>query len=282
MKIVVTGGTGRIGRFVVEDLLDAHHVVVVFDQAGSCVDAAEFVKGDIRDMSACTRVAKGADAIIHLAAIPGLDPGHPTRVLDVNVPGTYCVHEAAVAAGVPRVVTASSICAYGWTYMSREFFPDYFPVDVAHALRPQDHYGLSKLVCEEIAVSFTRRCGLETVIVRPTGVRLPDEAPRLRSHADISRRSRDFWSYVDVRDCARLFRLCAEVEGLEHETFLAVADDNIAGVDSMELLARHFPDVPVRQDIPVDSSLFDWTNARDVLGFEPQFSLRARGGHRDD
>lgn len=280
MKIVVTGGAGRIGRYVVEDLLDAHHAVVVFDQAPLHGGRAEFVKGDVRDLSACTRVVRGADAIIHLAAIPGPMPGHETRVIETNVLGTHNVHEAAVAAGVPRVVTASSICAYGWPNMSRKFVPDYFPVDVAHPLRPQDHYGLSKLMCEEIAVSFTRRCGLETVVVRPTGVHLPDEIPQMREHADISKPNRDFWSYVDARDCARLFRLCAEVPGLQHETFLAVADDNIAGADSMDLLARHFPRVPVRKEIPGDSSLFDWTNARDVLGFQPSFSLRARRNGR--
>jgi nucleoside-diphosphate-sugar epimerase len=273
MKVVVTGSSGRIGQYVVREVAQAHSVIG-FDRNVRDVTGIPQVAGDICDLDQCKRTFDGAEVILHLAAIPGPE-GDGMDVMRINVIGTYAVHQAAVACGVRRVVSASTISIYGFAFRHRDFAPDYFPIDVAHPVKPQDHYAISKQATEEIAASFWRGHGLETIILRPSGAVLVEATMRRRRFEDVHPDERwGMWSYTDLRDLARMFRAAAEAQGIRHEIFNAVAEDNSVGLPSMELITRFWPGVPVRREIPGDDALYDWSDMRAKLGFEPKYTLR--------
>ncbi len=124
MRIVVTGGAGFIGSHVADALLQRGHEVVILDsfdplvhvERPSYLDArAEVIAGDVRDAAVVSRALRGADALSHQAAIVGLGQGleDAPRYAMVNDAGTAVVLRSARAAGVRRMVLASSMVVYG-------------------------------------------------------------------------------------------------------------------------------------------------------------------------
>jgi nucleoside-diphosphate-sugar epimerase len=166
MRILVTGGLGKLGSWVVKELIDRSdgrqaHEVTVLDQAPVAPNRALpgvcYLTGDIEDLGQVMGAAAGMDAIAHLAAVR--NPRFTTSdvTFRINAMGTFNVHEAAFRLGVRRVVSAGSQDILGWGYRDVDFEPDYLPVDEDHPVRPQDPYGLSKETGEAIARSYARK-----------------------------------------------------------------------------------------------------------------------------
>lgn len=276
MKIVVTGGSGLVGRYVVNELLGKHEVII-FDRRDPGRTDVSFIQGDVLNIEDTRRALEGADAVIHLAAIPNPlnDPGEV--IMHVNTIGTYVVHQAASEAGVRRVVQASSDSSYGFVFREREFSPDYLPLDEAHPQKPQDPYGLSKLIGEEIGRGFTRRCGIETLFMRICFVWFPEMASSYKplTQGPSERKwMNGLWLYNDARDVARAFRLAVEAEGITCEAFLISAEDNGTIFDTMELVQQYYPGTPIRGTITGRRSLADGIKAKQMLGFEPQYTWK--------
>ena len=140
----------------------------------------KYLLGDIQDLGQVMEAMIGVDAVIHLAAIHNPNIATAPLVYQTNVVGTFNVHHAAHRLGVKRVVSASSNAIVGWSYSER-FEPDYLPIDEDHPLRPEDVYGLSKQIGETIAHSYARK-GVETIILRPSGVVTPEELSRIEKN----------------------------------------------------------------------------------------------------
>jgi len=288
VRVVVTGGAGSLGRFVVDELIHPTgggpgHQVTVFGRTGSDFpsgvgpDGVRHVRGDVRDLGQVYGALHGADAVIHLAAIrrPGITPDEV--VFGTNVMGTFNVHEAAWRLGIRRVISTSSEAALGWEYAVHPAVPDYLPIDEDHPARPQDPYGLSKVAGEAIARSYAAR-GLEAIVLRPPWVVLPDAMANLRASGGRATSRSLLASYVDVRDLAEAYRLALEapagrVAGCP--VLFVVADDSALA----EPLATY-----VRRMLPAIGSLADAltggrpavSNARanEILGWRPRRSWR--------
>src|SRR6476660_728727 len=145
MHILVTGGSGTIGAYVLRELIAGGHTVVCYSRTTPpLVEGAAFIAGDILDLEGLARACRGCEAIVHLAAVPGPRRATPERLITVNVVGTVHVLEAALRTGNSKVVFASSGAAAGFTFQTRPIVPRYFPVDEQHPDAPQDDYGLSK------------------------------------------------------------------------------------------------------------------------------------------
>ena len=116
MNVVVTGGSGRIGSYVVAELAQAGHQLTVLDQVAPSqpITDVQYRRGDHEDLGQVMEVCAGADAIIHLSAIPGPRTFPNVTVFRANVMGTFNVHEAAVLLNVPFVISTSSQSAYGF------------------------------------------------------------------------------------------------------------------------------------------------------------------------
>ena len=157
MRVAVTGASGRLGRATVLALRDRGLSVVGIDNRPIEGGASPHIQADLSDLGQTYGALAGADAVIHLAAIPGPEGLPPEVVYATNVIITFNVFEAAATLGIRRVVNASSVSALGFPWQHRWSEPLYLPIDEAHPLLPQDCYGLSKANGEEIAAAYCRR-----------------------------------------------------------------------------------------------------------------------------
>ncbi|HLH24566.1 MAG TPA: NAD(P)-dependent oxidoreductase [Chloroflexota bacterium] len=240
MKIVVTGGSGRLGQHTVDELLAHGHSVLSLDRVPPAAPRCPAWVADLTRGGDAYQALQGADGVVHLAAwqAPGLTPD--TETFANNVSATYNVLKAASDLGVRHVVLASSIAAYGFIYARHLAPPDYLPLDEAHPCTPQDPYGLSKVVGEAIADSFARLGPTSIASLRFPGVvfdltyrSIPD---RWR---DPGARRGGFWTYVDARDAARACRLAVEADLAGHEVFNVAAPTSIMREPTTELLRRY-------------------------------------------
>jgi nucleoside-diphosphate-sugar epimerase len=286
LKVVVTGGLGKLGRWVVAELLDTRggrpaHAVTVFDRVpGPEGQPARYLAGDVQDLGQVVGALAGADAVIHLAAIPrpGLTPDDVT--FRTNVLGAYNVHEAAYRLGIKRVVSASSQAILGWDYRERDFAPEYLPLDEDHPVQPQDAYGLSKEVTEAIARSYARK-GLETVVLRPNRIMTPEEIAAMAVTGGRSPTRFLMYSYVDVRDCAAAFRLAVERPIAGGTVLFVVADDSCVARPLSEVLPELMPAIGDKaRALTGTRAAISNRRAKELLGWQPTGTWRnlARGG----
>ena len=196
MRVLVTGGTGSVGRATVPRLVTSgHELLVVGRRPEMEVEGARYAACDVTDYEAVCDAVRGCDAIVHLAAIPtpGSAPGQ--EVFRANAQGTYHVYEAAARAGIRRVVQASSINALGCAYGTVPLAPQYLPIDEAHPTCTTDPYSFSKNVVEEIAHYYWRREGISGVSLRLPWVRHapsdPEKVERWQRHRAAERAAID-------------------------------------------------------------------------------------------
>jgi UDP-glucose 4-epimerase len=270
MRVAVTGGSGLIGQAVIALGLDQGHTLVNIDLAAPapCTPAAgvPFRQADVTDYGALERALQGADALVHLAAIPQPFGRPDHEVHNTNVVGSYNALRAAVGAGLARVCQASSVNAVGHCYSRRARY-DYFPVDEAHPTYNEDPYSLSKWICERQADSVARRYdGLAVVSLRFHWVAASRSVPG-RAYADPQVAAAYLAGYTRTDAAARacLLALTAPVRG--HEVFFIVAPDTAVNTPSLDLARAYYPEVPVRGDLRGNRSFFDSSRAERLLGW---------------
>ena len=161
MRVLVTGGQGFLGAWIIRRLLAGGHRVRVFDIGHNtalieriAAIVPDWITGDIANSDAVLAAAEGCEAIIHVAGI--LTPAcaaSPKRGAEINLIGTLNVFEAARQLGIARVVYTSSAAAYGPA-------PDAPPF-------PMSHYGAFKLACEGSARAYLEDHGIASVGFRP-------------------------------------------------------------------------------------------------------------------
>ena len=281
MKVVVTGGLGKLGQYVVQALTDASdgreaHQVTVFDAVkGPEEGPVYYLPGNILDLGQVFEALAGADAVIHLAAIRKQGIATNDALIRTNVLGTFNVHEAAWRLGIRRVVLASSESITGWDYCERPFLPDYLPLDEDHPVRPQDSYGLSKQLGEALAASYTAKCDMTTIALRPPWIVVPEEMEALRRTNGRPPDGFRLCSYVDVRDLAEAFRLAVErpVEG--HHVLFVNADDSRVAEPLCNLLPRLLPALgDMARGLTGSRPAVSNARAKALLGWQPRRSWR--------
>ena len=167
MKVLITGGTGDIGRALSRRLYHrGWDVRLIGLEDTTPFEDVDYANCDIMDFDALKTQMRGYEAVVHLAALrsPVLAPGH--EVFQINVAGTFNVYEAAAQTGIKRVVQASSINAIGCGWSVDEIHPQYFPIDEAHPRTTNDPYSFSKQMVEDIADYFYRRDGISGTSLR--------------------------------------------------------------------------------------------------------------------
>ncbi len=240
-RVVVTGGSGRIGQATVRLL---HHTcdVVIFDQIrpalASDLSQVHVIVGDHTNLGQLCEAFHEADAVIHLSAIPGLGPQTEYEVFRTNILGTFAVHQAAALSHVPVVISASSQSAFGWAWGTRQFLPRYLPLDEAHPDEPDEGYGLSKVAGEQIAWAFARKTGMRTVALRPPMVTSKGTYGRVLASNAARQWRATLFSYLDVEDLARAFQAALEAEDVSMEAFNVAADDSLCREPLSDLLPR--------------------------------------------
>jgi nucleoside-diphosphate-sugar epimerase len=278
MRVVVTGGSGLAGRAVVAGLVAAGDDVTNVDLADRN-GPAPFRRADLSDLGQVYGALRGADAVVHFAAIPRPTFDVPEVVFRTNVMGTFNVLEAASALGIGRVVIASSVSTLGFPFNEQPLAPDYVPIDEAHPLRPQDAYALSKLVGEELASGIARRGRVTVASLRFPWIHTPDtfEAQVQPLWRDPAGGAANLWSYIDSRDVAEATRLALTADIPEHEACFVAAPDSFMPIPSRELIAKHYPATSILEGLTGHTSLLSSAKAERMLGFRPAHSWRSYG-----
>jgi nucleoside-diphosphate-sugar epimerase len=267
MRIVVTGGSGKGGRWVVKDLRAHGHDVLNADLVHDGSEHGLSVVTDLTDLGQCQDILVGADAVVHFAAIPAPELRPEGETFRINALSTYNVFQAAVAAPVRRVVWASSETVLGLPF---DRPPDFAPIDESITPRPESSYSLSKLVGETMAVEFARRTGVPFVGLRISNIMEPTDYTKFPGfQSDARLRKWNLWGYVDARDVAAAVRGALEADTTGAEVCIVAAADTVMSRDSADLMAEVFPDVPLRREVRGRETLLAIDHARDMIGYRP-------------
>lgn len=283
VRVVVTGGSGKLGRAVVTHLLDSGYEVVNLDRAPSPQGdpRATFLRIDLTDYGQVAEALtvvddrySRVDAVVHLAAVPA--PGIVTNSATFanNVPSTYNVFAAARAAGITNVVWASSETVLGLPFT--ETPPPFLPAGEDYPVRPNTTYSLGKAVEEEMARHFTAwNPDLKLIGLRFSNVmEVADYAAFPAFDDDPASRAWNAWGYIDARDGAQAVRLALESTITGFEAFVIAAADTVMSTPSAELAARFFPNVPLVREVPGTETLLDIEKAKRMLWYKPAHSWR--------
>ncbi len=298
MRVLVTGASGRLGPFVIRELLEGGHEVALFSRRPPADEFRHLplVLGDINCFEDCRRaMAGGVDAVQHLAAQPwpvdhpdmragAAEKGIPfDATMRSNTLGLYYPLMAAVEQGAGVFVMTGSNCAlgHGFRISGRPFPFRYLPVDEAHPSEVEDSYSYTKWAGEELLASFTRAYGIRTYSLRSAGI--CDEARRRQMAA--SARPTTGWSdwlyaWVGSEDVASAHRLLMERTGeiAPHGTFYCNADDTSLLEPSLEIVERYRPDLlPLVRGLTGHASFFSNRALRDAVGWEHRTGWRAAG-----
>ena len=221
-RILVTGGCGTIGSHVVDLALEAGaaRVVVIDDfsrglrsNVAAALDRApgrlEIVEGDIRDRALLGRLSAGTDLVFHLAALRITQcAAEPRTALEVLVDGSFNVFEAALEAGVAKVVASSSASVYG--------LADEFPTpETQHPYHNDTFYGAAKTFNEGMLRSFHAMSGLDYVALRYFNV----YGPRMDAHGKYTEVLIRWMERIEAGQPPLIFG-----DGLQTMDFVHVAD----------------------------------------------------------
>jgi nucleoside-diphosphate-sugar epimerase len=283
-RILVTGGSGKAGHWVVRHLVEQGYEVVNVDAHRPAVAACRTIVADLTQLgqvvSAFSPFGTGDRrpyaGVIHLAAIPRAHESPNDEIFRVNALSTYNVLEACAILDIRKAAIASSESSYGLCFASAFFPPRYLPVDEAHPQLPEDAYGLSKVVNEVTADSFHRRTGMQIVSLRIGNVLSPEDHASVRAtfpHPE--HRLRNLWSYIDARDLAVACRLCIEKDDLGCQPIIVSADDTSSDLPSAKLIERFLPGVTdLRRPFTAREPLLANDRAKTLLGWKQQFFLQ--------
>ena len=175
MRILVTGGTGFTGKALVKRLLDLGHEVVALDYKEGLKTqeirdwGAEVVLGSVTDKEVVRRAMKDVEIVHHVAAAFREMNVPDSYYHEVNVGGTRNVLEAALVAGVRKLVYCSTCGVHGNI--------DHPPGGEDAPIRPADYYQRTKYEAEPIVREYCDR-GLPTVILRPAAIYGPGDPER--------------------------------------------------------------------------------------------------------
>lgn len=291
MRILFTGGSGKAGRYSVEYLLKQGHRVMnvdrvplelpgVLNRVADITDLGEMHDAmrsyaDFDELEPGTGVP-AFDAVVHFAAVPRIMVTGDQECYRTNVMGTYNVIDAALRAGITKIIFASSETTYGICFWDGEKKPEYVPVDEDHPTLPMDSYAMSKVVNEATAKSFQARSGTDIYGLRINNVIEPHEYakmfPDFLAHPE--KRRRNIFAYIDARDLGQMVQRCLETDGLGYEVFNVSNDDMSVGLTSDQVIERFYQGVEVKKKMTRDETFYSNDKAKRMLGFAPEHSWR--------
>lgn len=270
MEVAVTGGSGRLGKWVIERLLqegDSVRSIDVVAPQKPLPPRVKFTQVNLTDLQAVKEAFLGCDGVIHLGGYPGVN-GRPAGMLYANnTVGSYNVLLAASTLGIKRVSLASSINAVSGLEIKCLSYR-YFPVDESHPTFNQDEYGLSKIVMETQADSFARKYPDMTI----SSLRLHallEEPPVITDDLvePCAPEAHGLWGWMYIWEAARAHVMALKASYTGHEVFYTIAQTTNSRRPSVELAHHAYPQAEIRGELSGHQSLFNSTKAARMLGW---------------
>jgi len=280
-SVLVTGALGLLGRWTVDTLADEFAVIGVdrHEPRSPSRTTVTYRACDVTEQGPVWELIDtfNPDTIVHLAAIPGAEHRAGTETFTTNVNSTYHVFEAAGRHDIP-VVWASSEATYGVTFRNESRPLPPLPIDESSPQRPEDAYGTSKVVGEMLADRAVRRHDIPVTSIQPSWIQEPGnyETPQIRATftPENPTPSGSLWSYIDVRDVARLIRKAVTATRSGHESYLAVAAENYLDYPTADAIEAAWGTVPEGSSLSGDEAAFSTAKARDHFGWVPEHTWR--------
>ena len=286
LKIVVTGATGLLGKATAIHLVESGYEVISVDRKdGDLAAGSKLVVGDLTSLDFCDSVIKGANAVVHLGAIPNPTDARQFTVFQNNSVSTFGVFTAAAQAKVKTVVYASSLSAYGFAYSDEWTSPIYAPVDEAHPFIFEESYALSKEVNERSALMWSRRCESAFVGMRFPWTNTPEKTLELaRRFNDEDNLPPDprfpkgivakiLWTYLDLRDAVKAIEVVINSNITGASVYNFAAPDIMAKASTMELMQKFHPKTEIQSPLPGHSAPLSSQAFVDTFGSAPQYLI---------
>jgi nucleoside-diphosphate-sugar epimerase len=223
LKILVTGGCGKIGSYFVRFADDRYQIRVVdreqWDTEQLGAFRGESLVFDLQNPEGCRKACQGMDVVVHLAADPDPEADFLSSLLPNNILSTYYMFQAAKDAGCKRFIFASSVHAVA-------AYPRDVQIKADMAVRPTGMYGISKCFGEALAAHYATNEGLPSIAIRIGGYLFPEEiGPEERDYLD---------GYLHPDDFNQLLAQCIETPGLTFAIVHAISNNRYKRLDLTE------------------------------------------------
>ena len=258
-------------------LVDQGREVLATDRVPADDLPAEFVRCELSDAAAVADLLKGADAVVHMGAIPGPQRADPRVIFENNVTGDFNVMMSAAELGLRRVVFSSSAFGMGWAHDGNAFVPLYLPLDEEHPMMPFEPYGLSKQVGEDVGRMIARNSDTTVASLRFTNVALPEVQAEFPWPAPTPENPLTLvmWAYADARDVAEAHVLAVDAEIEEYEAFMLAQPSSRFAEPTIDLIKQNFGDrVEIRDGLEGVASVISTAKAQRMLGWTPRHDWR--------
>lgn len=274
MKVIVTGGSGKIGKSVIKALVERGHEVFNLDRRPSDRPGAKFVYMDLRRRELLQPVMEQAEAVVHMGEIPNTRSGHYS---EEEVFGTNCtigsmVAQLAAECKHKRMIYSSTIQVYGFTDMNH-VAPLQLPIDEKHPANPQNPYSTAKIAIESYLRLASRR-GLGVSVFRLPWVMTHEMDDGWFHWTEREKKlNSDLGIYVRDSDVAEAFALALEKPREGFEIYNLAAREVMFGMPVRQAIATSFPEYPQLPDTwgKLDTP-YVWQKAHEHFGWSPKWN----------
>lgn len=231
MKILITGGFGKVGQVLVKSLKDIHQLTVtdINIPETNHLENYDIQKLDITDLGECKAVINDSiDVVIHLAGTPNPDADF-NETISLNTVGTYNVFTASIDAKVKKVIFASSA-------QTIEGYTKDKQLTETDITKPANFYGVSKVTCEALASYFSQSSSVKFIALR---IGAFDELNK----TDDKLNARDLSAYLSPKDLSQIVNKCINTTAINNfEVFNCISNNQYKRLDiskARQLLDYH-------------------------------------------
>jgi nucleoside-diphosphate-sugar epimerase len=276
MKIAVTGGSGRIGRSVLETLVARGHEVINMDRRPATDRPGKFVYTELDRREMVQPALEQVEAVIHMGEIPSANSPsfNVEEIYARNTAAGAMVMQIAGELKLKKLIYASTVQVYGFCDTGH-VPPLQMPVDETHPTQPQNVYGLSKVANERYCRLISEKMGLSAAIFRFPWVlsREPDDGwfKWLEMHDELED---GMGVYVKDQDVAEALALAVQDDRPGCQTYNLSADEVMSARPIREALELKFPAYPkLPADWPKYKSPYLADKAKRELSWQPKYNF---------
>jgi len=267
MRVTLTGAAGEVGSQVCRVLVERGCAVHAVDRVSRDDLPVKVEVADLLDAEAAERITQDADAVVHLANNPRYVEGKGLRILTENLTMNANVFDAAIVAGVRKILFASSLQVVASIPVlgpDVRPLPPYLPMDERITPNPTNPYALSKALSETMLAGYSRRASISAVALRiPAMITQPKHT--------YSGRPGDGFSMLLSRDLGELIDAILRADLPGYRVYMPASSRNLSGLSMRQTIERHYPNVPLRHPVEEMDALIDVaTITRDTGWRQPE------------